>query len=196
MVKRVVRGIGYNTKGVHKRTEDGKLTHAYITWSDMFRRCYDTAYHERKPNYKDCTVAECWHDFQVFAEWYYTHPHYGLGYHLDKDIKVAGNKVYSPTTCSLVPAEINMAVTGTRNKTLPQGVTRNNGSFSARIARYGKGMRCLGTFKTVSEAALCYRVAKENYIHELAHRYVDTLETAVYLKLCNWKLIGDSYEYS
>lgn len=188
MIKRTTRGIGYNSGGTYTTTESGKLTHAYITWSDMFRRCYDTKYHQRKPSYKGCTVDAAWHDYQVFAEWYYKHPLYGLGYELDKDIKVLGNTVYSPELCTLVPKQINMAVLCTTRKKLPNGVVRNNNSYTAKISRYGLGNKYLGTFTTIEAAYACYKVAKEQYVHDLATQFKDKLEVSVYHALLKWKL--------
>ena len=53
--------------------------------------------------YIGCTVCELWHNFQNFAEWYDENYSAGMeGYHLDKDIKIKGNKVYSPSTCMFV----------------------------------------------------------------------------------------------
>ena len=51
----------------------------------------------------------------------------GRLYHLDKDILVKGNKVYSPETCCFVPQEINsLLVTSVRSRgDQPIGVSYN-----------------------------------------------------------------------
>ena len=57
----------------------------------------------------DCSVYEGWHNFQNFAKWYEDN-YYEIEeeqMHLDKDILVKGNKVYSPDTCVFVPETIN-----------------------------------------------------------------------------------------
>ena len=69
----------------------------------MIDRCYSDKYHEKRPSYRNCEVCEEWQDFQVFAEWYdNNHPDDGGNYHLDKEIMVDGNRVYSPHTCMFV----------------------------------------------------------------------------------------------
>ena len=59
------------------------------------------------PTYAGARVCEEWHTYQVFAEWYYSQPGYSLGYEVDKDILVPGNKEYSPKACGLVPKWLN-----------------------------------------------------------------------------------------
>lgn len=71
----------------------------------MLQRCYDKDSLEKNPTYKDCTVAEEWHNFQNFAEWF--KENYIEGYHLDKDIKIKGNRVYGPDRCMFVTPQEN-----------------------------------------------------------------------------------------
>lgn len=61
-----VYGVGYLGEGTHKAKENGKMTKKYDTWTNMLRRCYSGEF----PNYKDVTVCDEWHNFQVFSEWY------------------------------------------------------------------------------------------------------------------------------
>ena len=101
--KPCVMGVGFIGEGKHK-SKSGKLhTKTYNNWYNMFVRCYSDFYAETKPTYNDCTVDPRWYNFQVFADWSLEHyPNDGLDYHLDKDIKVNGNKLYSPETCLYV----------------------------------------------------------------------------------------------
>ncbi len=78
---------------------------AYSRWNSILMRCYCNSYHERFPTYKDCTVAKEWHNFQNFAKWF--EENYIEGYHVDKDIKVKGNRVYGPDTCIFVTPQKN-----------------------------------------------------------------------------------------
>lgn len=81
---------------------------AYQTWFDMLRRCYCPKRLKQRPTYQDCTVCEEWHNFQNFAVWYYAQlPSTTEKWQLDKDIKVSGNKLYSPETCLMVTGEAN-----------------------------------------------------------------------------------------
>lgn len=102
----VVFGIGFIGVGKHKASESGKHTKMYATWKNMLERCYSDELHSRYPTYKGCTVCDEWHNFQNFAEWMVAQDYDGK--HLDKDIKVKGNKTYSPETCSFVTCKENV----------------------------------------------------------------------------------------
>ena len=107
--KRSVCGVGYIGEGKYKVKENGKNTRVYDTWHDMLRRCYDSKFHEKRPTYVDCEVCEEWHNFQNFAKWYDNNYYEieGERMHLDKDILVKHNKIYSSETCVFVPHAIN-----------------------------------------------------------------------------------------
>ena len=92
----MVIGVGYMGDGTHKPTLNGKHTKPYKTWVGMIERCYCTKRLLRFPTYSDCTVCDEWHNFQNFAIWF--DDNYIEGYHLDKDVKIKGNRVYSPDT--------------------------------------------------------------------------------------------------
>jgi hypothetical protein len=59
--------------------------------------------------YQDVFVCEEWHNFQVFAKWFYENYYKILGeiMNLDKDIIKKGNKIYGPEYCAFVPQTIN-----------------------------------------------------------------------------------------
>lgn len=89
-------GVGYIGYGHYDSTHK-----SYSIWAAMLQRCYSG---ENKA-YDDCTVCDKWLNFQDFAEWF--DKHHVEGYHLDKDIKVKGNRIYSPDTCMFVTPEAN-----------------------------------------------------------------------------------------
>ena len=95
-----VQGVGFIGDGMYSTKHK-----AYKVWSHMFTRCYCSKYHETQPSYKDCTVDCAWFNFQVFAKWF--NVNYIEGYHLDKDIKIDGNRIYSPDTCIFVKQRDN-----------------------------------------------------------------------------------------
>lgn len=92
-----VCGVGFNGFGSFSKTTHRKI---YTTWTSMMHRCYDANFHKNNKTYKDCTVCPEWHNFQTFAEWMSSQEYEGK--QLDKDIKIKGNKVYSPDTCMFV----------------------------------------------------------------------------------------------
>lgn len=92
-----ITGVGYfGIAGI----ENPSMHASYVTWVNMIKRCYDVITQRISPTYIGCTVCDEWHNFQNFAVWY--DKNYVKGCQLDKDIKVKGNKVYGPLTCSFV----------------------------------------------------------------------------------------------
>lgn len=104
-----VKGVGFYGEGKYKARENNKMTDAYAAWANMLQRCYCKDFHVRQPTYIDAEVCSEWHNFQVFAEWFYeNYPTDGKRYELDKDIKLDGNKIYSPDLCVFVSRAENM----------------------------------------------------------------------------------------
>lgn len=104
-------GVGFIGEGVHSISHEGNSTGAYSSWCWMLYRCYSEDYIKRFPTYRDCEVCEEWQEFQSFADWYNeNHPNDGKKYHLDKDIKVSGNKIYSPENCMYVSPYENISM--------------------------------------------------------------------------------------
>ena len=117
-------GVGLLGVGNYKPSTKGKQTDAYKCWYQMLRRCYSKIEHQRKPWYIGCTVHPEWHNFQNFAKWYdENYPADGGDYHLDKDIKIEGNKEYSPSSCMFVSPKDNAikAAAKTFNLISPKG---------------------------------------------------------------------------
>jgi hypothetical protein len=87
----------------------------YSIWHGMLERCNST----RQKSYSDCTIVEEWYNFQNFAKWAFEHlpnDYFERSYHLDKDIKVPGNRIYGPNTCQFVLAEENIKAAGESSK--------------------------------------------------------------------------------
>lgn len=105
MLKPTVYGVGFIGGSEFKAKEKGKNTKAYDTWSNMIFRCYSEKSFIDHPTYRDCTVCDEWHNFQNFAKWFYDN--YIEGCHLDKDIKIKGNRIYSPDACLFVSIKEN-----------------------------------------------------------------------------------------
>ena len=162
---------------------------SYNHWMSMLERCYGGRV---QGAYKDCSVCEEWMVFSGFNKWFNEQQYKCQEeYHLDKDILIKGNKVYSPETCCLVPPEINVSLTRRpkNNRDLPIGVyhSKNNKRFFAVIDVNRKQVR-LGTFDTIEEAFLAYKKARESQIKTLADKYKDLIDPHVYEALYNYKI--------
>ena len=181
-----VRGV--TSKKLGERTTDlcgvtGAEFHNH--WLSMMARCYSTAFQQEHPTYIGCSVCEEWRLLSNFKDWF--DKYYVEGWHLDKDILVKGNKVYSPNTCCFVPSEINQNFkkAKTTKSSLPQGVTKKGTKFVAKIY-IGKQPTYLGTFDSPQKAFEAYIKAKKEKIKKLADKYKDKLEPRVYEALCNY----------
>lgn len=103
-----VYGVGIIGDGPYLIRVNGILTDTYVAWRGMLERAYCDKLHAKHPTYKECEVCEEWQYYQTFAAWYEeNYPKDGENYALDKDIKVEGNKLYSPDTCLFVTSAEN-----------------------------------------------------------------------------------------
>ncbi len=96
----MIHGKGYNSGDEYKTAVDGRQTKAYRTWLNLLVRCYSGVHHAGNAAYKGCTVCDEWHDYQIFAKWHADN--YEDGCSLALDIKVEGNKIYTPEFCNFI----------------------------------------------------------------------------------------------
>lgn len=188
-----VFGVGYIGVGVHKTSYKGNKEVLYDKWYKMLERAYCLKYKEKHPTYKNVTVCEEWHNFQNFAEWYYSNYNsdYMKWWELDKDILIRGNKIYSPETCCFVPQEINKLLSKpSKCRKYPTGVHLSFGKYQA-VCGMGKKQKSLGTFDTPEEAFQAYKIAKEDYIKEVANKWRYLINTKVYEILMNYEIEMD-----
>jgi len=162
-------------------------------WRYVLARCYNYIAQEKRPTYKDVTVCEEWYNFQNFSEWFKENwkPWMDSSWHLDKDILVKGNKIYSPETCCFVPNEINALFNTQKNKRgeLPSSVThiKNSIKYRSMIRLYDKTFH-LGVFITPEEAFQAYKDAKEIHIKEIADKWREQVAEPCYEAMYNWSI--------
>jgi len=158
-------GVGVNDAPYVVRTKDWTCPF-YSVWVSMLNRAYK---HPDRPTYEGCSVCEKWHLFSNFKRWMEIQVWEGL--HLDKDILIDGNKVYSPETCAFVPNYLNVAVSIERRTSQHgPGVYIIGKKFVAKMTVEGRSIE-VGRFKTKEEASQAYRSAKADAIEKLLSRY-------------------------
>lgn len=186
-----VYGIGYIGEGDYKVSSNEILTPHYDVWSSMIQRCYNKNTQEKHASYIGCTVCDEWHNYQNFAKWYdenfYSIPNCKM--QIDKDILFKGNKIYSPTTCVFVPSQINAVFTKREisRGELPIGVQKSNNRYVSSFTR-NKQITYLGYYNTPLEAFQAYKFAKEQYIKQLANKYIKYLPNNLYNALMNYQV--------
>lgn len=147
-----VFGVGF--MGVGKYNSKHR---SYYIWSSMISRCYCPSNKCRK-YYSGCSVCVEWHNYQNFAEWY-SSQNAPKGYEIDKDIKLKGNRIYSPETCLMVSKEDNIKAkiaNPDKNSTGYVGVVtckyKNKTYYTARVTRDGKRFS-VGNFSSAEDAS-------------------------------------------
>ena len=185
-------GVGI-TGAKYPITVNGVHTKEYDLWNGMLRRCYSDALKKKYPTYIDCEVSGKFKSYEYFYEW--CNKQIGFSnkdWHLDKDLLVKGNKVYSEDTCVFIPREINSLLikcTASRGEHLI-GVCwhKKDNAFVAHVGK-SKGKReYLGFFKTEIEAFNAYKQAKENFIKEQANKWKSQIDPRAYEALMNYQV--------
>ena len=170
---------------------NGRKTKEYVLWCHMFERCYSDAYKKKYPTYEVCEVSDNFKSYEYFYEW--CHKQVGFnngGWHLDKDLLIKGNKVYSEDTCVFIPSEINSLLTkreALRGEHLI-GVSwcKKANAFKASVNKNKGKQEHLGYFKTEMEAFKAYKTAKETFVKEQANKWKDKIDDRAYEALMNY----------
>ena len=165
----------------------------YELWKNMLQRCYSKKYISLNPTYIGCYVEDYLLSFTNFYNFIHTLKGHDLGYQMDKDLLVKGNKCYSRDTIVFVPKEINTFLTtgkySTKNSELPIGVyyDKERQLYNSNIILYNK-RKHLGRFNTPVEAFNVYKEAKEQQAKVLAERWKDKIDERAYNALMNYKV--------
>ena len=172
-------------------SEGGVHTKEYDLWCSMLRRCYSDTYKKKYPTYIDCKCSENFKSYEYFYEWCNEQIGFGnIGFELDKDLLVKGNKVYSEDSCIFIPTEINTLLVkraASRGEHLI-GVYwhSKNKAFVARVNKSKGGSEYLGLFNTEIEAFNAYKTAKESFVKEQANKWKSQIDIRAYDALMNY----------
>ena len=170
---------------------NGVLTKEYKLWKNMLVRCYSATYQKQRPTYEGCEVRDNFKSYEYFYEWCHKQIGFGNeGWHLDKDLLVKGNKVYSEKTCVFLPNEINSLLvksTASRGEHLI-GVcwSKTHKAFVAMVNKNKGVQEHLGYFKTEIEAFNAYKIAKEAFVKEQAEKWESQIDPRAYNALMNY----------
>ena len=170
---------------------NGVLTKECALWYSMLQRCYSESYKKKQPTYEGCEVSDNFKSFEYFYEWCQKQVGFrNSGWHLDKDLLLKGNKVYSEDICVFVPKDINLLLTkctASRGEYLI-GVSwcKRDMAFRATVSRNKGKQEHLGLFNTELEAFKAYKQAKESFIKEQANKYKSQIVDRAYNALMNY----------
>lgn len=143
----------------------------YSRWKELLKRCYGAKWDGER------TVCQEWLTFTKFKAW--TLSKDWEGKELDKDIKIKGNKHYSPETCLFVLPQANNLFKRklAKHGEWPIGVVyrpaMGRDRFMAQHALPGRNQRSLGTFDTAMEAHHAWQVEKTKDLLSIANMHSD-----------------------
>lgn len=143
----------------------------YQRWQNMIKRCYSKINLQKRPSYVGCSVCDEWLTFSNFKKWMIKQDWQGK--HLDKDLLVHNNKVYSPSSCIFVSREVNGLI---NIRAKDRGLYRLGVSFDHKKGLFQSGCNMkgkrinLGSFKLESEAYNAYAHFKSDLIMEVSKR--------------------------
>lgn len=166
--RKPVYGIGINDADyIVQPTVSGKHLRClfYTKWKGMLERCYSLKYQHKEPTYIGCTVCDEWIYFSNFKKWMELQD--WKNKELDKDLKILGNKIYSPNNCLFIEKSLNSLFND--NKAIrgkyPKGVSfyKDYKMFQSKICIKGKA-KYLGVFNNARSAELAYIKAKNKEI--------------------------------
>ena len=187
-----VYGVGvFGTK--YPSNINGVRTKGYELWQNMLKRCYSDSYKKKYPTYEGCEVSDKFKSYEYFYEWCNKQKGFGVeGWHLDKDLLIKGNEVYSESTCVFIPQEINQVLincTASRGKHLI-GVywSKTHKAFKAQVSKNKGKSEHLGFFNTEIEAFNAYKTAKESFIKEQANKWKSQIDERAYEALMKYQV--------
>lgn len=181
-------GVAYCGKGIYKPSFENRPTKCYSVWKSMVDRCYSEKSQKSRPTYVGCSVCEEWLNFQNFGKWFDENwkEFMGKNWHLDKDILVKGNKVYSPETCTFVPNQINVLFRTEfySSDSFKCGIRLTaGGKFNVRFSNTH-----IGNYVNYSDAILAYKKARKERVLFLAEKWKDKISPLVCEAMLNYKI--------
>ena len=176
---------------------NGVLTKEYNLWCSMLTRCYSDCSKKKRPTYEGCKVSDNFKSYEYFYEW--CHNQIGFGndgngnpFHLDKDLLIKGNKVYSEDSCVFIPSEINTLLIKREASRgdYPIGVywSKTNKAFVAQVSKNKGKSEWLGLFNTELEAFNAYKEAKESFVKEQADEWKGKIDDRAYEALMSYEV--------
>lgn len=158
------------TKPCGKRTSRDLWVCPYFSrWKNLISRVYGTS---KKKAYDGVTVCEDWLLFSNFKAWMESQNWVGM--QLDKDLKVKGNKVYSPETCMFIPAEVNSFLIDQKKSEKFKGTSWHIHceKYQVNVSNpFTKKLENLGYFDSKVTANSAYQARKTELAMELAKSY-------------------------
>lgn len=193
-MNKIIQGVGINDfyENVTTKRVNNK---EYSLWTSMLLRCYSK---NQMETYEGCTVSDKFKSYTFFYKWCNNQTGFNIKdeqsrcWHLDKDLLVKGNKLYSEDTCVFIPQQINALLTKRQNlrgeHPIGTSLNRKSGKFQANCKNGDGKLIYLGLHATPKEAFLVYKTFKESLIKEVANKYKEQLDQKAYKALMEYQV--------
>lgn len=199
--KSAVCGVGINDAEyqVQPRIKGVKIQcPIYTIWHNMIKRCYSAKTQEVRPRYAGCSVHDDWLRFSLFRKWVLSQDYKGK--HLDKDLLVTGNMIYSEKTCIFVTRNINgllcdrLAARGSTSIGVVIDKSMKSGRvFIAQCTANSKRVP-LGRYASEGEASEAYLKFKSNHVRGIALEQSDQRLKAALIRISGEISRGEYYK--
>lgn len=173
--KTTIAGVGINNSTYVTTRSGCKPCPYYQKWRDMITRCFSDKFKIKHPTYRDCECCPDWIYFMNFRSWMETQD--WKGKHLDKDLLIKGNKIYSPDTCVFIEQGLNKFLLD--NKKFESGKLMKGVKYKKESGKYKAecnnpfGNNYIGTFDTEKEASNAYLQKKREIATLWANKQTD-----------------------
>jgi hypothetical protein len=171
-----------------------------MTWDNINSRCKSGGSVQKlHPSYIGCENK--FENFQEFSNWYQNQVGYGIKeqngrvWHCDHNLLIAGSKLYSPSTCILLPNVLNGLIKNRylTKDDLPIGITKQGAKFRLDCINSTKNKfnNYIGMYDNVEDAFEVYKLTKEQHIRVVSTEWKDKIDIKAYNALMNFKIILD-----
>jgi hypothetical protein len=173
--RKLVCGVGVNDSNyITSYTIEGKKLRCpfYERWKNILTRCYSSAHHKMHPSYINCSICNEWLSFSNFKAWMIKQDWQNK--EIDKDIKISGNKIYSPSACMFIDSKVNKLLcdSASNRGNYPIGVSFNKKAKKYRSYCYADGKQVhLGLYSSVKEASNVYLKFKSKKVLDVSKLY-------------------------
>lgn len=187
----LVYGVGVND--FWKEIKDGTFEKiVYQRWRSILARTHSESTHKNQPTYKSVTICDRWKSFTNFyvdfCEMLNSTTLNVDELQVDKDI-LGKSSIYSPESCVLVPAKLNLFFRNNPTGIFKRGVGRAEGTQKFKAAcRIGGVFKHIGVYDTEDEAHLAYCRVKEEEAKRLAQDFEGAVDFRVIEILRNYKV--------
>lgn len=155
--------------------------------NNMTQRANKEGSHQMKhtPSYIGVSVSDEFSNAQAFCDWVVEQPGWELGFQLDKDLLINGNREYSSEACCFIPGVINQVIKVKKDTKWSQIQRMASGKWKVTLNANNKSLS-VGEYDTQEQGIQEYKEYRRKYVCKLAEEYKAHISDAAYFALLRW----------